>query len=404
MRTLILVTLGLLAATVRGQEIVEVPPVPGDLEFVIVDLAEGGSAVLGNSWNGTPGGGETPALWNARFGTRPLPEVFGRAALSASAVSADGVTVVGTAIHPATGHLVAVRWVRDVEITIIEPPSGYTDIMAFDTNDDGTFIVGRVQLQDGSSRGYVWTEGAGVRALPHPAGFDHSLALAVDADGNHIVGFSQASDGTAVPCLWNADRGLEVLPRPAGVPYAIAQDVSRDGSRVIGSFIDGAATYFAYVWDRDGGLMDLGLQGDSTGVTSIGGDGRMVAWDDGYENRVFDDTLGLIDVRLYLGARGLARRLPEHLGISHIAPDGSALGVAYLEGGDGRRVSALITNFTLPTTCPPDIDLNERLDTFDFLAFTNRFHAGDPRADLDGDGVLTIADFLAFQVEFEAGC
>lgn len=54
------------------------------------------------------------------------------------------------------------------------------------------------------------------------------------------------------------------------------------------------------------------------------------------------------------------------------------------------------TSFTLPIHRPPDIDLNETLDTFDLLAFVNRFNAGNLRADLDGDGVLTIGDFLAF--------
>jgi hypothetical protein len=52
----------------------------------------------------------------------------------------------------------------------------------------------------------------------------------------------------------------------------------------------------------------------------------------------------------------------------------------------------------------PDLDGDGDLTLFDFLVFQNRFDAGDVAADFDGDGELTIFDFLAFQNEFDAGC
>ncbi|MEO1008505.1 MAG: GC-type dockerin domain-anchored protein [Planctomycetota bacterium] len=54
--------------------------------------------------------------------------------------------------------------------------------------------------------------------------------------------------------------------------------------------------------------------------------------------------------------------------------------------------------------CPPDLDGDGELTLFDFLAFQNLFTDGDPRADFDGDGELTLFDFLAFQNAFDAGC
>ncbi len=54
--------------------------------------------------------------------------------------------------------------------------------------------------------------------------------------------------------------------------------------------------------------------------------------------------------------------------------------------------------------CRVDLDGDGELTLFDFLAFQNAFDAGDPLADFDGDGSLTIFDFLAFQNEFDAGC
>ena len=54
--------------------------------------------------------------------------------------------------------------------------------------------------------------------------------------------------------------------------------------------------------------------------------------------------------------------------------------------------------------CRADLDGDGQLTIFDFLAFQNLFDMGDPIADFDGDGELTFFDFLAFQNEFDAGC
>jgi len=54
--------------------------------------------------------------------------------------------------------------------------------------------------------------------------------------------------------------------------------------------------------------------------------------------------------------------------------------------------------------CRADFDGDGELTLFDFLGFQNAFDAGDPAADFDGDGELTLFDFLAFQNEFDAGC
>jgi|GEM_PF-3359325 len=55
--------------------------------------------------------------------------------------------------------------------------------------------------------------------------------------------------------------------------------------------------------------------------------------------------------------------------------------------------------------CRVDLDGDGELTIFDFLAYQNAFDAGDLEvADFDGDGELTIFDFLAFQNEFDAGC
>jgi len=54
--------------------------------------------------------------------------------------------------------------------------------------------------------------------------------------------------------------------------------------------------------------------------------------------------------------------------------------------------------------CRVDIDGDGELTLFDFLGYQNLFDSGDLAADFDGDGELTLFDFLAFQNEFDAGC
>ena len=75
--------------------------------------------------------------------------------------------------------------------------------------------------------------------------------------------------------------------------------------------------------------------------------------------------------------------------ITVLAPAGWGLDDLYIGAGED---------------CRADIDGDGSLTIFDFLAFQNAFDAGDLLADFDGDGVLTLFDFLAFQNEFDIGC
>ncbi|MEQ8844363.1 MAG: GC-type dockerin domain-anchored protein [Phycisphaerales bacterium] len=65
---------------------------------------------------------------------------------------------------------------------------------------------------------------------------------------------------------------------------------------------------------------------------------------------------------------------------------------------------AAYTPGLLVADCRADLDGDGELTLFDFLAFQNLFDTGDPQADFDGDGELTLFDFLAFQNEFDSGC
>ncbi|MFI4917285.1 MAG: FG-GAP-like repeat-containing protein [Phycisphaerales bacterium JB060] len=70
----------------------------------------------------------------------------------------------------------------------------------------------------------------------------------------------------------------------------------------------------------------------------------------------------------------------------------------------GPQAITAFLNTCVSAPCRADLDGDGQLTIFDFLAFQNLFDAGDPRADFDGDGALTLFDFIAFQNAFDAGC
>ena len=69
-------------------------------------------------------------------------------------------------------------------------------------------------------------------------------------------------------------------------------------------------------------------------------------------------------------------------------------------------VGEVIGTFTFgdSSSCYADLDGDGQLTVFDFLEFQNAFASGDATADCDGDGALSLFDFLCFQNAFSAGC
>lgn len=72
--------------------------------------------------------------------------------------------------------------------------------------------------------------------------------------------------------------------------------------------------------------------------------------------------------------------------------------------GHGRVDAFAAVSAALAGACRADFDGDGELTLFDFLAFQNAFALGDLAADFDGDGELTLFDFLEFQNAFAIGC
>ncbi|MEO1007273.1 MAG: GC-type dockerin domain-anchored protein [Planctomycetota bacterium] len=84
--------------------------------------------------------------------------------------------------------------------------------------------------------------------------------------------------------------------------------------------------------------------------------------------------------------------------------DGALVQVGDIVPTQGSQPDNFVVWEPATIDCPPDLDGDGELTVFDFLAFQNLFALGDPAADFDGDGELTLFDFLAFQNAFGVGC
>lgn len=72
--------------------------------------------------------------------------------------------------------------------------------------------------------------------------------------------------------------------------------------------------------------------------------------------------------------------------------------------GLGAAVRYTPTAVTVAIVCRADLDGSGTLTLADFLTFQNLYTAGDLAADLDGSGTLTLADFTAFRNAYTSGC
>src|SRR5262249_25042645 len=57
-----------------------------------------------------------------------------------------------------------------------------------------------------------------------------------------------------------------------------------------------------------------------------------------------------------------------------------------------------------PKPCGADINGDGMVNVADYLAFLALYAAADPRADVNGDGMVNVQDYLFFLMLYAAGC
>jgi len=75
-----------------------------------------------------------------------------------------------------------------------------------------------------------------------------------------------------------------------------------------------------------------------------------------------------------------------------------------MSGGAFELVGGFWAGVGEAPPCYADFNGDGVLNILDFVAYQGAFTGNDPSADCDGNGVLNILDFVCFQGAFQAGC
>ncbi len=204
-----------------------------------------------------------------------------------------------------------------------------------------------------------------------------------------VLAAVSAGDTTTVTFQVDSDDFFDVLPGDLRNYPMDNGSFDLDFGSASTTIVSGTEAFFTLVEGfpvSDGFIL-------STSRTSPGGvpleaTPYNLGFDLGYEGA----TLGSLDIADAIGVYEFGGLTRFNFTIWSIFPDNVAMEINF--------VSMEIAS----DVCVADIDGDGDLTLFDFLAFQNLFDAGDLAADFDGDGDLTLFDFLAFQNAFDAGC
>ncbi len=380
------------------------------------DLAGGNLSGLVVSGNSQSGRGREAFRWTQSGGIEALGDLGGSFFFSSAAgVSTDGSTIVGTASAP-DGFL-AMRWREGVGMQSLgDLPGGPIQSEAGAASTDGETITGSSRSAAGfrGDEAFLWTSATGLIGLGRLTPDGSSLSVAISGDGATVAGFASPDGEQRVPFRWTAADGIQALPLPAEPDaWGEAQSITLDGSVIAGwvrtddgqsaaRWTDAGLDILATASEFDGArIFTRAVSEDGTvivGWAQDGGDLQAFIWTDTDGMRPLQDVL-VNDFGLDLTGWTLTLALDA----SVHADTGRIVVVGAGTNPDGNTEGYLAVLDPAPP-CAVDLDGDGEVTIFDFLAFTNLFQDGDLRADFDGDGVLTIFDFLRYFDAFDAGC
>jgi probable HAF family extracellular repeat protein len=186
---------------------------------------------------------------------------------SASSVSRDGRTIVGSAVD-SRRILQAAIWLRAAEWKLLgsfSPSAAPCDAFlsgATGTSRDGRIVVGYARDGCVITHAFRWEESTGMVDLGSSVAGRASLATGVSGDGRLVVGYQEAATGFTQGARWGDGRE-ELFAGPDGF-VGTANAANIDGTIVVGRICSPAATrptdpnfQSAWVWTMQDGTQCL---------------------------------------------------------------------------------------------------------------------------------------------------
>lgn len=235
-----------------------VATVPGSNVFTA--LSADGTAAIGNSRTEGSPPNSFAFYWSQFTGTTVPGHPDGYVNSTASAISADGSTMVGSLYH-------------------VDPFGTPTDRQAARASRaDGFFLGGLGYLPGGSNT--------------------FSSANAVSADGSVIVGVSTSANSEQEAFRWTPAGGMAGLGLLPGGTASAAGFVSGDGLVIVGSasFAWDPSRRAAFRWTEASGITDLGVLPGAVATTAfaMSRDGRLVVGQSGSEAFRWSEAGGIV--------------------------------------------------------------------------------------------------------------
>ncbi|UYV12511.1 MAG: hypothetical protein NCW75_14585 [Phycisphaera sp.] len=367
----------------------ELLPPPGGTATIATSIDEQGR-IVGSSQLAI---GLVAVSW-ASFDAEPVVLGTLDGGLTSEAVSIASGLVVGTSDRDC-GTPGSFLWTTSGGLVPIGPDTCNT-VTPVSVNGSGDVL-----MQVGSPLlPLIWPLGPGSPRVLETWG-QPATVLRIDAVGR-VVGTSRhhpEAEGVWRAIEWPAAGEPRLLDRLEPGLTGVDAAYDRNASGLIVGFARAGSVTRATVWDAAGDPIDAG-EALGPGMTS-----QLVRINAGGQ-AVGSSGLGAILWTQDDGARALSSMV-DATGDGWMLTTAQDINDAGIILGNGTNPSGEARAFVLAhggPACVADLDGDGALTIFDFLAFQNLFDGGDLRADLDGDGTLTIFDFLEFQNLFDAGC
>jgi probable HAF family extracellular repeat protein len=291
--------------------------------------------VLGTGWVATP------ASAQPMVGLGSLPGATGSAA---SAVSADGSTVVGSVYYNYQASVEAFVWTAATGMVGLGnlpfPGADDTGSAASGVSADGSTVVGidyaiyippnNFEINE-SIEAFVWTPATGrvgLGGLPgappqYGTSSPYAVATGVSADGSTVVGQAANAQNRYEAFVWTAATGMVGLGTLPGATSSYAAGVSSDGSTVVGN-----SGNQAFIWKAATGMVGLGTLAGATSANALGvsADGTTVVGYSGNRAFIWKAATGMV---------GLGT-LPDSLDPYSYATGVSADGSTVVGNGGGQ--------------------------------------------------------------------
>ncbi len=395
-------------------------------EFFTIPVGQGLADDVSNTGVVSGSGGFGGQYWMWTAGTGPVQiggTTPGDGVGGQGKISSDGLFISGTTFNAAQGwhemsryDVTTGEWTGFGMIPGIGQQIDAEVSSGWAISGDGRHVVGLGWTTEGTADTHAmqWTEGEGITDLGSATVGNSARASAVNHDGTVAAGWQ---DGAGRQGAAWVDGVQELIFTTSGTAAQEAFDVSDDGVWVTGIGIGarfgspGNAYRYNTTTDTYESLPNLTVGAESRmGAAAVNGDGSLIGggtWGLGPatfgRGFIWQEGVGTMTVADFLDSKGVVYPAGYTFSfVSAISADGTWLaGWGYPDTLGNTQT--WVVNLG-EDTCIADIDGDGELTLFDFLEFQNLFDAGDLAADFDGDGDLTLFDFLEFQNAFDAGC